>query len=151
MSNAERQARWRARQAQKRDGEIEAEIARRINAGLTSAPCVACAEKDREIARLRAAKPRPPATPRERPNPSEVEARLRAENRLLRRRLRDTADKLNLTVDQATRTLYMLPGDRRTLLRALHPDLEQDPARKRLLTRAAQIFNQLKIETIDLD
>jgi hypothetical protein len=35
--------------------------------------------------------------------------------------------------------------------KALHPDLEQDPARKKLLNKAAQLFNALPINEADGD
>jgi hypothetical protein len=156
LSNAERQARWRLRQADKRDDaiavevtrrihEVADEIARRIGAGRhSSAPCAACAEKDREIATLRAAKPRQPATPRAPASASEGEVKLRAQIKELRMRLRRLADKERGEV-------YLLKSDRRIILRALHPDLEPDPARQKLLDRALQIFNALPIREIDPD
>jgi hypothetical protein len=93
--------------------EIEAEIARRMDAGRASAPCAACTEKDREIAMLRAAKPRQPATPGPPLGAGEVEAKLRAQIRELRMHMRKLADK-------ASGEIYMLKSDGRIMLRALN-------------------------------
>jgi hypothetical protein len=148
MSNAERQARWRSRQAEKLDRVIEAEVARRLAAAQASAQastrCAACADKDREIARLRAAKLRA-AKPRPPVSASEAEAKLRAQIRELRIRLRRLVERTS------GREVYMLKSEWRTMMRVLHPDLELDPARKQLLTRASQIFNALSIREVDPD
>jgi hypothetical protein len=42
-------------------------------------------------------------------------------------------------------TVFIAAGDRRKILRCLHPDSERDPARKKLLTEACAIFNGLPI------
>jgi hypothetical protein len=64
--------------------------------------------------------------------------KLHAQNKQLRARIRAVAEA-------PTGTVFMAAGDRRKILRCLHPDSERDPARKKLLTEACTIFNGLPI------
>jgi hypothetical protein len=64
--------------------------------------------------------------------------RLHAQIKQLRARLRPVAEAPKGTV-------FMAAADRRKILRCLHPDSENDPARKKLLTEACTIFNGLPI------
>jgi cell division protein FtsB len=47
--------------------------------------------------------------------------------------------------------LVMSKGDKRAMQKALHPDSELDPVRKKALDKAAQIFNALPIHEPDQD
>jgi regulator of replication initiation timing len=73
--------------------------------------------------------------------PSEEVAKLRAQNRELKARLRAVAEAKEGTV-------IMAAEDRREVLRCLHPDLARDSAEQRRLTKAFQIFNALPIHEI---
>jgi TolA-binding protein len=55
---------------------------------------------------------------------------------------------LHELTDAKNGTLFMAAGDRREILRCLHPDSARDPAEQRRFAKAFQIFNALPIDEI---
>ena len=90
-------------------------------------------------AALAGAKPKQP-----KPTPNDTEAKLRKEIRQLRRRLQNVAES-------GKGTLFISIADRRKIRAALHPDGATDPARRKRLTEASQIFNNLPMSEVELD
>jgi hypothetical protein len=59
--------------------------------------------------------------------------------------------KLRRLAAQPRGQLVISAADRRAIRRCLHPDTSTDPAHQRLLTKASQIFNGLRMTEVDLD
>ena len=93
-------------------------------------------------AALAVAKPKQPKPTK--PTPKDTEAKLRKEIRQLRRRLQNVAES-------GKGTLFISIADRRKIRAALHPDGATDPARRKRLTEASQIFNNLPMSEVELD
>lgn len=93
-------------------------------------------------AALAGAKPKQPKPTK--PTPNDTEAKLRKEIRQLRRRLQNVAES-------GKGTLFISIADRRKIRAALHPDGATDPARRKRLTEASQIFNNLPMSEVELD
>lgn len=93
----------------------------------------------RELAKAPAA-----AKPKQQAKPDETEAKLRKEIRQLRQRLRNVAES-------GKGTLFISAADRRKIRAALHPNGATDPVRRKRLTEASQIFNNLPMSEIELD
>jgi len=95
-------------------------------------------------AALAVAKPKQPKPTKPTPTPNDTEAKLRKEIRQLRRRLQNVAES-------GKGTLFISMADRRKIRAALHPDGATDPARRKRLTEASQIFNNLPMSEVELD
>jgi hypothetical protein len=117
--------------------------ARAVNPGGTPSEEKAAYRLAREIDGLKAALAKAEALLAA--DPGEV-AKLERQLKAAKTRAQNEAAKAHIAWEAAkAKGLVMSKADKRAIQKALHPDSEVDPARKKVLDKAAQIFNALPI------